>query len=332
MRAAVIEAPGGPEVLQTREIATPALQQPHDVRVRVRAAGINPIDTKVRAKAAAYPINLPAILGCDGAGVVEEVGGAVTTFKPGDEVYYCQCGFGGRFGNYAEYAVVAEPFLAHKPAALSFVEAAAAPLVLITAWEALHDRAAIKDGDTVMIHAGAGGVGHVAIQLAKLAGARVCTTAGDPQKAAFAESLGADLTIEYKQEDFALAILDWTDERGVDMVLDTVGGETFEHSFTALRVYGDLVTLLQPAADTNWTVARQRNLRVSFELMLTPTYLGMIEAQRHQGEILRRGAELFDARKLQIKVAKTFPLAQAAQSHAYLEQSRPIGKVVLEID
>ena len=135
-----------------------------------------------------------------------------------------------------------------------------------------------------------------------------------------------------REENFTIALLEWTDEEGVDICLDTVGGETFEHSFTAVRVYGDLVTLLQPPANTNWMVARQRNLRISFELVLTPLYLGMVAAQHRQGQILRRAAELFDTGRLRVHVAQTFPLADAAEAHRRLEAGSAKGKLVLAVD
>ena len=161
---------GGPEVLALQEVETPKLRSPKDVLVRLKAAGVNPIDTKLRRNGTFYPDRQPTILGCDGAGIAEAVGAGVTRFKAGDEVYFFNGGIGGATGNYAEYAVVDECCTAHKPAKLDMVHAAAAPLVLITAWEALHDRGQIHKKFRVLIHAGAGGVGHVAIQLAKLAG------------------------------------------------------------------------------------------------------------------------------------------------------------------
>lgn len=331
MRAVLMNALGGPEVLVPGEAPTPPLQTGTDVLVRLHACGVNPIDAKLRSTAAAYPIRLPAILGCDGAGVIEGVGADVTRFKPGDEVYFCQPGFGARAGTYAEYAVVEERLIALKPASLSFAEAAAAPLVVITAWEALHDRARIEQGHRVLIHAGAGGVGHVAIQLAKLAGASVCTTVGSAGKAAFVERLGADEAIHYREENFNLAVLRWSNEDGVDIAFDTVGGETFELSFSAVRCYGDLVTLLQPGPDVNWTVARQRNLRISLELMLTPVYLGLADAQRHQGDILRQCAGLFDEERLKIEVAASYALDQAADAHRHLESGDVVGKIVLTV-
>ena len=151
---------GGPEVLEARDVPIPALPTPHHVRVRLCAAGVNPIDTKLRKNGTYYPDRLPTVLGCDGAGVVETLGNAVTRFRANDEVYFFHGGIGNEPGNYAQYNVVHEDYLAHKPKNLSFAEAAAVPLVLITAWEALHDRARLQVGEQLLIHAAAGGVGH----------------------------------------------------------------------------------------------------------------------------------------------------------------------------
>ncbi|MCW8918849.1 MAG: zinc-dependent alcohol dehydrogenase family protein [Gammaproteobacteria bacterium] len=333
MKAIVMKTCGGPEVLQLAEIALPQIEHGHQVRVRLKAAGVNPIDTKLRARGSYYPQLMPTVLGCDGAGVIESVGPEVTAFTPGDEVYFCRGGIGGPQGNYAEYAVVDARYIARKPAALDFAHAAAAPLVLITAWEALHGRAAIKAGEKVLIHAGAGGVGHVAIQLAKLAGCEVLTTVGSEEKAAFVKALGADVVVNYRDESFVEAALRWSgDGTGVDVVFDTVGGAIFEQSFAATRPYGHLVTLLQPEATTNWKVARLRNLTTSLELMLSPMYLGWAEAERQQAEILTHCAALLDAGQLQIHLAATLPLAQAAEAHRRIEQGGMQGKLVLEIE
>ncbi|HKK05747.1 MAG TPA: zinc-dependent alcohol dehydrogenase family protein [Gammaproteobacteria bacterium] len=332
MKAVMMNAPGEPEVLQPAQADTPAISRPSEMLVRLKAAGINPIDTKLRGRGTYYPDRLPAILGCDGAGVVEAVGEGVSRFQPGDAVYFCHGGIGGHPGTYAEYAVVDQEFAAPKPASLDFTEAAAVPLVLITAWEALHDRAHVEAGHTVLVHAGAGGVGHVAIQLARLAGARVCTTVGSAQKADFVTELGAELTIDYHAQDFAQVARAWTDGEGVDIAFDTVGGATFEQSFSAVRLYGDLVTLLQPGADVDWKEARLRNLRVALELMLSPMYLGQHAAQAHQAGILAEGAQLIDAGKLGVHVAQVFPLSEAAAAHRQLEQGGFVGKLVLDID
>lgn len=323
--------PGDPDVLQLQSVPEPQIENDTEMLVRLIAAGINPIDTKIRKRGTFYPEQSQAILGCDGAGIVEAVGAGVKNFQQGDEVYFCSGGLGGKFGNYAEMTVVDERFVARKPSTLSFQEAAAAPLVLITAWEALCDRAKMQAGQKILVHAGAGGVGHVAIGLAKLHQAEVCTTVSSEEKAAFTRQLGADKTILYKNTDFAQAALDWTNGNGVDIVFDTVGGETFSQSFPAVKVYGDVVTILDADPQTNWKIARSRNLKVSFELMLTPLLQNLVAARVHQASILTRCAEWIDAGKLKIRVSRVFPLQDAAAAHKLLEAGSLTGKIALQI-
>lgn len=324
-------APGEPNVLQVTDVDQPVIQSETEILVRLKAAGLNPIDVKLRKRGTFYPDNLPAILGCDGAGIVEAVGGAVQKFRVGDEVYFCNGGLGAHPGNYAEFAIVDERFAARKPQSLSFAEAAAAPLVLITAWEALYDRARLQAGQQVLIHAGAGGVGHVAIQLAKLQGAIVATTISSAEKAAFVQSLGAEYIINYKQDNFVDAILNWTDGQGVDVVFDTVGGATLGKSFAAVQIYGDVVTILEADPSTDWKVARIRNLRTSFELMLTPLLQGLVDEQIAQAKILEQCARLIDNGELKIHCDRVFPLEQAADAHRLLEAGGFVGKLALEI-
>jgi len=333
MKAIAMTASGNPDVLNFQDMPAPKIENPTEILVRLKAAGINPIDTKLRQRGTFFPDQMPAILGCDGAGIVEEVGSDVRQFKPGDEVYYCAGGLGkARTGNYAEFAVVEEHLIARKPTSLSFAEAAAAPLVLITAWEALYDRGRLQEGQNVLIHAGAGGVGHVAIQLAKIRGARVCTTVSSQDKARLVRQFGADYPILYTQTDFAQAALDWTDGAGVDLAFDTVGGKTFFDSCPAVKVYGDLVTILEPDASVgNLKVARNRNLRISLELMLTPGLMGLEEAQKHQTEILRQCANWIDEGKLHIHLSQTFPLEEATAAHTALETGSTAGKIALSI-
>lgn len=332
MKAIVMHAPGAPQVLRLADVPTPEIIHDTDLLVRIKAAGVNPIDTKLRARGTYFPERMPAILGCDGAGVVEAVGASVSRFKPGDAIYFCNGGIGGHPGTYAEYAVVDARFAARKPESLDFNQAAAAPLVLITAWEALYDRARMTAGQTVLIHAGAGGVGHVAIQLAKAAGCRVLTTVGSATKADFVRQLGADEAILYRETDFAQAVLDQTRGQGADIVFDTVGSATFNASFAAVRPYGNLVTLLQPGSDTDWKTARLRNLRVSQELMLSPMVFGWTDAQQHQAWILEQCANLFDAHTLHVHVDRILPLRDAAVAHRLIETGALTGKVVLAID
>jgi len=328
MKAIHMSKAGTPDVLVTAEVPEPE-PGADEVKVRLRAAGVNPVDTKLRSRGVFFENALPAILGCDGAGVIESVGESVKSLQPGDEVWFCHGGLGREQGNYAEFTVVGEHIARKKPDSLSFEQAAAAPLVLITAWEALFDRAGLQAGQTVLIHGGAGGVGHVAIQLAKQADVQVCTTVGSEQHAEFARSLGADHVINYRDHDFVDAVLAWTGGRGVDVALDIMGGEIFHQTFRAMAHYGTLVTLLEPGSDITWKEARNRNLRIAFELMLTPMLLDLPQARIHQGHILDRCAALCDEGKLQITVSQVLPLAQAAQAHAQIESGHTQGKLVL---
>lgn len=332
MKAVVMTAVGGPEVLRVADVPEPRIEHDTQIKVQLKAAGVNPVDAKLRQRGLFYPDALPAILGCDGAGVVTEVGPAVTRHRPGDAVWFCNGGLGGEPGTYAEFTVVEESVARPKPRSLDFAHAAAAPLVLITAWEALYDRARLQADATALVHAGAGGVGHIAIQLAKLAGAAVCTTVSSPEKAEFIRDLGADEAIVYTREDFVTAALRWTSGTGVDVALDSVGGETLERTFAAMAHYGDLVTLLDPGGGLSWKEARNRNLRIGLELMLTPMLYGLTQARAHQGEILDRCAQWFDEGRLKIHVSRTLPLARAAEAHREIEAGHTQGKLVLTLN
>ncbi|KAA6183641.1 zinc-dependent alcohol dehydrogenase family protein [Thiohalocapsa marina] len=328
MQAILMREPGEPDVLMQSELPTPEIQHPTQLLVRLAAAGVNPIDTKIRRRGPLLPETTATVLGCDGAGVVEAVGSEVTRFQPGDLVWFCHGGLGGLVGNYAEYIVIDASVAQPKPRSLDFVQAAAAPLVLLTAWESLHDRAQVRAGQTVLIHGGAGGVGHVAIQLAHLAGARVATTVSSPEKADYVHALGAECAINYREEDLVEAIADWTEGRGVDVALDTVGPDVFRQTIPAMAVYGDLVSILDPGP-FDLQEARTRNLRISLELMLTPQLRGLTDAQAHQGEILRRCGDLFDQNQLRIHVDQSYPLERAADAHRRLEAGGMQGKLVL---
>ncbi len=331
MKAIYFNTGGTTDVLQYGEVESLGQCGDKQVLIRIKAAGINPIDCKIRAAPQRFPVTLPVIPGCDGAGIVESVGTQVKNFQRGDEVYFSQPGFNNRQGTYAEYVLADASLLALKPHSLSFEQAAAAPLVFITAWEALHDRARMTSGQTVLIHAGAGGVGLAAIQLAKLAGAKVITTVSNEEKAQFVQQLGADFIIDYRTHDVAAEVLRWTGGNGVDIAFDTVGPEVLQSCFGCVKPYGDVVTILQPSPDTDWSEARKRNVRFSLELMLSPVLLELEEAKRHQGEILRQCAALFDENKLTVKIARTFALADAAAAQQFLEQNHLAGKIVLTL-
>jgi NADPH:quinone reductase len=332
MRAVLMTAVGGPEVLQVTEVPDPEPADGHDVLVRLRAAGINPVDYKLRQHGTFGNV-LPAILGWDGAGVVERTGPAVTRVRPGDEVYFCDGGFGPVPGTYAEAKVVDERYLARKPERLSFAEAAAAPLVTITAWEALRGRARVSAGQTVLVQAGAGGVGHMSVQIARLAGARVAATVSPGAKADLAASLGAELCIDYTREDVADKLRAWTGTDGADVVHDTVGGKTFTACFSLTRPYGDLVSNVEsPWEDEAVEASHSRNLRVSFTWMPAPSIYGWSGERERQRGILEQAAVHFDAGELRVQVGATFPLAQAADAHRALEVGQVTGKAVLLMD
>lgn len=329
MRAVLMTAVGGPEVLKLAEVPEPELSGEHDVLVRLRAAGINPVDYKLRSSGLLGG-SLPAVLGFDGAGVVERTGPAVTRVRPGDEVYFCDGGFGPTPGTYQEAKLVDERYLARKPERLSFEEAAAAPLVTITAWEAQRERARVGPGQFVLVQAGAGGVGHLAVQIARLAGARVATTVRPGPKTDLATSLGAELCIDYTREDVGARLRAWTGMDGADVVHDTVGGATFTACFWLVRPYGDLVSNVEsPWPDEAITAMQQRNLRISFTWMPAPSVFGWPQARERQRGILEQAAAGFDAGDLRVQVGATFPLEQAADAHRALEAGQVLGKAVL---
>lgn len=333
MKAIIMTKGGDVDVLEMQDIDTPQINSPTEILVELKAAGVNPIDTKIRKRGTFYPEFTSPILGCDGAGIVVDVGKEVTRFKPGDEVYFCAGGLGKpNTGNYAQYTVVEQDYVAKKPQSLSFAEAAASPLVLITAWESLSDRISLNSNDKILIHGGAGGVGHVAIQLAKLKGVEVATTVSNPDKERLVRKLGADYPILYPQTNFINAVMDWTNGKGVDSAFDTIGGKTFFDTCHAVKVYGDIVTILEPDCTIeSLKTARNRNLRISLELMLTPMLMNLTEALRHQREILEQCALLFDQGKLTIHLEQTFPLASASLAHKMIETGSVTGKIALII-
>lgn len=331
MKAIVMTRPGGVDVLEARDIEEPRITAPDQIKVSLHAAGINPIDTKVRSRGVFFENALPAVLGCDGAGLITEIGEEVKHLRVGDKVWFCHGGIGREQGNYAETKVMAADEACIMPRNLDYLHAAAGPLVLITAWEALFDRAQLSAGQSVLIHAGAGGVGHVAIQLAKQRGARVATTVSHPDKANYVKQLGADLIINYREQDFVNEINDWTGGDGVDVVFDTVGPAVCRASIPAVAHYGALVTLIDPGVDVDWKEARTRNLRFMFELMLAPMMRDLPQARAHQIDILRSCKRMIENDQLHLYVSQVLPLSQAAQAHSLIEQGSTQGKIVLQI-
>ncbi|MDF3124382.1 zinc-binding dehydrogenase, partial [Rheinheimera sp. 1928-s] len=244
MRAMILKSFGGPESFQEVVLPKPVAGE-GQVLVRVHATSVNPLDYQVRRGDYKDYVPLPAITGHDVSGVIEAVGPGVTAFKAGDEVWYTPEIFVGQ-GSYAEYHVAHESIVGLKPKALTHLEAAALSLVGGTVWEALITRANLQVGETILVHGGAGGVGHIAIQIAKATGARVITTVSS-QNAEFVKGLGADVTIDYKQTDYIEAVLEATAGKGVDVVLDTIGGDTLQKSPLVLAQLGRVVSIVDIA-------------------------------------------------------------------------------------
>ncbi len=306
MRAVVQNSVGGPDVLVIADRPSPSPKS-GEVLVRVHAAGINPVDGSVRA--GYYPLlgEPPFTLGWDISGTVEALGPGMADFKVGDAVFGMPR-FPKQAAAYAELAVAPADEIALKPQGIDHNHAGALPLAGLTAWQGLVRHGGLKPGQRVLIHAAAGGVGHLAVQIAKARGAYVIATAS-PGKLDFVRSLGADEVIDYTKRDFT------TEVRDVDLVLEPVGGDHAEKSLVVLKDGGVLVSLLN-VHDTTRAKAAARGIRVE-RMSVVPDREGLIELGR-----------LVDGGKLAIHVAKAFPLEQAGAAHAFLA-TRPIGKVVL---
>src|SRR5579871_374522 len=329
MRAIVATRLGGPEVLELTEVPLLWPRGPGDVLVRLKAAALNPADAYFRRFGPYLHPGRPFVPSHDGAGVVEAVGPLVRRFKPGDAVCFCNGGIGGEPGTYAEYAVVPSGQLVRKPDGMDFHQAAALPLVGITLWESLCDRARVKPGEHVLIHAGAGGTGHIGIQLARLAGAHVATTVSTPAKAKLAAELGAELVISYREQDFVAATRDWTKGRGLDVAFDNVGPDVMQRTFSAMKPYGRVVTLMGTPGDTADGAAYNGNLTIHNVMMLTPMWRGLTAALHRQADRVRRSIDLLANGKLRLAIDRVFPLAEAAAAHRRLESGESIGKIVL---
>jgi NADPH:quinone reductase len=331
MKAIVATGKGGTEVLELRDVPLPWPAGPGDVLVRLRAAALNPADVFFRQLGGYLERPGPFILGHDGAGTIEAVGAEVAGLTPGDRVCFCYGGIGATYGTYAEYAVVPAAVLAVLPSEVDFVVAAALPLVFITLAESLYDRGDVKTGEFVLIHAGAGGTGHIGVQLARLRGARVATTVSSARKAALAKDLGAELAISYRDQDFVAAAMDWTGARGVDVAFDNVGPEVMQKTFKVMAPYGRVVTLTGTSGDTAESDAYNANLTIHNVMMLTPMWRGLPERLRAQAQHVRQGLALLAEGKLRVVVDRVFPLHEAAAAHDYLESGQAVGKIVLSI-
>jgi NADPH:quinone reductase-like Zn-dependent oxidoreductase len=301
---------------------------PREVLVRVSVSGVNPLDTKIRAGIAAHARHpLPAVLGLDMAGAVEEVGAGVSEFKAGDEVYGMVGGVGGLQGTLAQFVIADADLLALKPKKLTMREAAALPLNVITAWEGLVDRAKVQPGDRVLVHAGAGGVGHIAVQLAAAMGAEVFATVS-PEKQEIAQRFGA-VPIDYHTESVDAYVARHTEGKGFDIIYDTVGGATLDASFAAVKRYTGRVVSALGWGTHSLAPLSFRGASYAGVFTLLPLLTG--EGRAHHGEILRRAAELAEEGKLTPLMNKAqFPSSEIAAAHAEVERGS-LGKVVIDL-
>lgn len=332
MKAILAEQYGPPEILELADVPVPKVG-PNGVLVQVHASSVNPIDWKLRKGllSALWKLRFPVIWGCDCSGVVAEVGSAVTLFKPGDEVYGFKHGKVAQTyrGTYCEYAVLPENTLAKKPANLTHEQAAAVPLAAVTAWQALLKQGRMKSGSRVLVHAGAGGVGVFAIQIAKAFGALVAATASTRNQDLLRE-LGADLPIDYTREKFESKL------SGYDIVLDGVGKAVWGRSFKVLRVGGRLVTLTAPipekpsgrvsffgSAIAGVTAGTIRGLATGKRLLVTSV--------KPRGGDLEKITALIEAGKIRPVVGQAFPLEQIAEAHRVSETGHARGKIVVKI-
>lgn len=325
MRAIGLHKHGPPEVFQPMDLPDPSPRD-FDLLVEVHASAMNPVDVKMR-EGGMFARALPMVLGFDVSGVVRAVGDKVQGFAPGDAVYGSPSLF--RNGSNAELVLIDSRTAAPKPAALDHTRAAALPLVTLTAWEALFHHARLHHGETVLIHGGAGGVGHVALQLSKHHGCRVIVTAGREESLSLCRELGADEIIDYRRSDVADHVKEITGGRGADAVLETVGGENLKLSIASVAPYGRIVSILPPSTGVDLGSLFLKNASLHFEFMGGPVYFS--HKPESQGQILRTAAELADAGKLAPHVSKIFALDQLANAHREQATGHVMGKLVIAV-
>lgn len=311
----------------TTEIEKPSPKK-GEVLVKIHASGVNPIDNKIRIGVSPYasPV-LPAILGTDLAGVIEEIGEGITEFKVGDEVYGLAGGVLGLQGTLAEYTSVDADLLAIKPKNLTMKEAAGIPLVVLTAWEGLIDRAKVKKGDKVLVHAGAGGVGHMVVQLAKIFGADVYATVS-PQKADLVKGYGAT-PIDYKTETVDNYVKQYTNGNGFDIIYDTVGGPSLDDSFKAIGHYGQIASC-SAFGTHSLATSSLRSASLHGVFVLHPM-IGN-DGRKHHSNILKEITKLIEAGKLKPLIdPRKFTLDNAMEAHKAVSDGSSVGKIVIDI-
>ena len=327
MKAMILKAYGENAVFEAAEVAKPEVKAGH-VLVKIAASSVNTVDTMIRSMGKDLPLSpdTPAILGMDFAGKVEAVGDGVKDYSIGDEIYGCAGGLADLPGTLAEYIVADSNLIAHKPKNLSMREAAALPLVAITAYEGLI-RTGIKQGQKVLVHGGSGGVGHVALQLAKHFGAEVYSTGGGEKQMALIEQLGAT-AINYKTETVEQYVSRHTNGAGFDLVFDSVGGANMANSFEAAALNGQIASTVA-LCELDLSVAHFKGLSLHVVFMLIPM-LHNFKREKH-AEILRKLTQIVESGGLKpVLDEKRFSLEEVGQAHVRLESGQAIGKVVVE--
>ena len=327
MNAYVLRKYGQDARFELADIPKP-LVKPGHVVLEVKATSMNPVDFKVRVNGPRFAPELPAVLHGDVAGIVKEVASDVSDFSPGDEVYGCVGGVRGQGGALAEYMIADAQLLAPKPRNLDFRQAATLPLVSITAYEGLIDRARVKAGQRVLIHGAAGGVGHVAIQLAKIAGTKVYATASNEEKAQIGRRFGAEEIIFYHKETPEEYVKRLTNGEGFDIVFDTIGGENVDCSLKAAATNGQVITIVSYSTH-DLSIMHQRGLTLHVVFMLLPMLTG--KGRSRHGEILRDVSHWVEQGKISPLLDSThFSMAQVNEAHAHYATGRFIGKIAIE--
>lgn len=329
MKAQIINKFGAPSVFESMEIPKPILEPGH-VLVKVAATSVNQIDCKIRnGSVIEISPDFPAILHGDVAGTIESIASDVTAFKEGDEIYGCAGGLKGSGGALAEYMLVDARLISKKPKTLSLLEAAALPLVAITAWEALFLKANLTNKDRILIHGGVGGVGHIAVQLAKWCGASVYATVLKNEDVALTKSLGAIEAINAKEEEVEQYVNRITNNQGFDIVFDTVGGLNLTKSLLAAKINGSVITTAARAT-LDLTPMHNKGLSLHAIFMLLPLLKN--HGRETHGKILAQIADIVDQGKLKILIdPHQFTLASISDAHTLLESGKAKGKVVISI-
>lgn len=315
MRAILLHRFGGPEVLKVQDVKKPE-PTADQVLIRIKAIGINPVDTKVRAgtNRISKMIRLPTVIGWDVSGVIESCGAKVTDFQEGDEVFGC-IGFPGAGGGYAAYAVASPGLLVKKPATVSFDTAAALPIAGLTAYQSIHEHLKVKSGQNILIQAAAGGVGHLALQLAGLLGATVSGTASSKNKS-FLLDLGIDQVIDYKTQKFEEQLHD------LDAVQDAMGGDVLYRSINCVKKGGRVVCLPSSTKDdpAATALAQKKEVQLTWPIMRTDQ------------DQLQTLIKLVEQGKIKVHIDKIFAFEEMQQAHKAMESGHTVGKIVVKTE